>query len=67
MNDANIKRVRALPLMLVLFVLAASVFSNLMQYGIGGMLKQWTSLASGVSSTIVLLVLHCMAVGCTES
>lgn len=56
MNEGNVKRVRAIPLMLVLLVLAASVFSNLLQFGIGFILNQWTSFTSGVRLTVVALV-----------
>lgn len=58
MNHGNDKRVRAIPLMLVLLVLAASVFSNVLQGVIGGVLNRWVSLTSGASLTIVSLAMQ---------
>lgn len=58
MNNGKDKRVRAIPLMLVLLVLAASVFSNVLQGVIGGVLNRWVSLTSGVSLIIVSLVMQ---------
>ena len=56
MNNRNVKRVRTLPLMLVLLVLAASLFSILLQIGIRLILNQWLNLTSIVPLAIVSLV-----------
>ena len=46
MNDGNVKPVRPIPLMLVLLVLAVSIFSDLIHHGIGSIYYRWTSLAT---------------------